>query len=487
MQNDLRRKQMLFTTVLAVIIVVSSAAITLVAQTFSDQTLTSRSLDLISANATQAQMNVDQFFLKVEKVAALLYSDEAYYEFDATDTSIDEYDKLQAEDVIENRIIDLGMMENFCDFAVIYANDESFGWVSQTTKGLFPDDGMYDLFAGAIKDDPKQQAWIFGVKGNNDRIYYAKRLNEHAVVMVSFYVNELADTFAVPESLGAMTVRLVDTDNTIVYSTDPDEVSQQLPDDIDSLVGDDTYSAIYDEENLATVDALGNGWRIICSEPMSILMRDSNALRQRTTLAAVSLIIAAILIDVLMGRHFNNQVNSVVDDLSESVDSDRMTGLLNKTAFELRVTENLSKDADGRTAAFLMCDLDNFKAVNDTLGHNAGDEVIIRMASVLRESFADTGAVIGRIGGDEFAAYWSFEEPDEQPSYERLIYLANKLQNIFNKEFEAERSKSLLSLSSGGVVARAGAFDFETLYTRADNAMYESKNDGKGKSTVRMI
>ena len=134
-----------------------------------------------------------------------------------------------------------------------------------------------------------------------------------------------------------------------------------------------------------------------------------------------------------------------------------------------------------------MCDLDNFKAVNDTLGHNAGDEVIIRMASVLRESFADTGAVIGRIGGDEFAAYWSFEEPDEQPSYERLIYLANKLQNIFNKEFEAERSKSLLSLSSGGVVARAGVFDFETLYTRADNAMYESKNDGKGKSTVRMI
>ncbi len=370
MQNDLRRKQMLFTTVLAVIIVVSSAAITLVAQTFSDQTLTSRSLDLISANATQAQ-------------------DEAYYEFDATDTSIDEYDKLQAEDVIENRIIDLGMMENFCDFAVIYANDESFGWVSQTTKGLFPDDGMYDLFAGAIKDDPKQQAWIFGVKGNNDRIYYAKRLNEHAVVMVSFYVNELADTYAVPESLGAMTVRLVDTDNTIVYSTDPDEVSQQLPDDIDSLVGDDTYSAIYDEENLATVDALGNGWRIICSEPMSVMMRDSTALRQRTTLAAVSLIIAAILIDVLMGRHFNNQVNSVVDDLSESADSDRMTGLLNKTAFELRVTENLSKDADGRTAAFLMCDLDNFKAVNDTLGHNAGDEVIIRMASVLRESFAD--------------------------------------------------------------------------------------------------
>ena len=477
MQNDLRRKQMLFTTVLAVIIVVSSAAITLVAQTFSDQTLTSRSLDLISANATQAQMNVDQYFLKVEKVAALLYSDEAYYEFDATDDSVDEYDKLQ----------DLGMMENFCDFAVIYANDESVGWVSQTTKGLFPDDGMYDLFADAIKDDPKSEAWVFGVKGNDDRIYYAKRLNEHAIVMVSFYVSELSDTFAVPESLGEMTVRLVDTDNTIVYSTDPDEVSQQLPAEIDNLVGEDTYSAIYDEENLATVDALGNGWRIICSEPMSILMRDSNALRQRTTLAAVGLIIAAIIIDILMARHFNNQVNSVVDDLSESADSDRMTGLLNKTAFELRVTKDLDGDGDGRTVAFLMCDLDNFKAVNDTLGHNAGDEVIIRMASVLRESFADTGAVIGRIGGDEFAAYWSFEEPDEQPSYERLIYLANKLQNIFNKEFEAERSKSLLSLSSGGVVARAGAFDFETLYTRADNAMYESKNDGKGKSTVRMI
>ena len=86
--------------------------------------------------------------------------------------------------------------------------------------------------------------------------------------------------------------------------------------------------------------------------------------------------------------------------LARRAELDPMTGLFNHVAFEGHVCEALARGASGGT--FFMIDLDDFKLVNDTLGHPEGDRVIVEFADVLSDVFA-RDAYVGRMGGDEFA------------------------------------------------------------------------------------
>jgi diguanylate cyclase (GGDEF)-like protein len=85
------------------------------------------------------------------------------------------------------------------------------------------------------------------------------------------------------------------------------------------------------------------------------------------------------------------------------VDHDPLTGLLNRRAYEAILTDHLSRgNRYGHEGAIMMLDLDEFKQVNDTLGHSAGDDLIIRVGAALASRLRESDTV-ARLGGDEFA------------------------------------------------------------------------------------
>ena len=135
------------------------------------------------------------------------------------------------------------------------------------------------------------------------------------------------------------------------------------------------------------------------------------------------------------------------------------------------------------SVAFLMFDLDNFKGVNDMAGHKLGDEVIKRMADLLREVFDEEGTLIGRIGGDEFAVYRSFHDINRDASEKQIHDLTMTLYDRFAEEFKEENEKYHLSVSSGILVTGPGEYKFDDLYQKTDVALYISKRNGKSKPT----
>ena len=151
-------------------------------------------------------------------------------------------------------------------------------------------------------------------------------------------------------------------------------------------------------------------------------------------------------------------------------EKDLMTGLYNRGSFEYYVKKRLES---GEGGTFYMIDLDDFKAVNDTYGHVAGDRVIIDMADILRRIFPG-GAVIGRLGGDEFAVYEAGccgrKEAEEKARAVLEGYSA--LSEKYGNDFQ-------LSCSIG-LYREADRETFENLYSRADEALYFSKNSYKG-------
>lgn len=155
---------------------------------------------------------------------------------------------------------------------------------------------------------------------------------------------------------------------------------------------------------------------------------------------------------------------------------DGLTGLLNRRALEYGVETHANDDVP---CAMILLDLDNFKALNDTLGHDAGDACLRAVAKELKELFTDTDYV-SRLGGDEFIIFMP-QIPDESYTREKVEMLLKKIP----RQYPYDGGEICVTCSIGVVVSQPnGTALYEGLYKCADIAMYASKAKGKNAMTV---
>ena len=162
--------------------------------------------------------------------------------------------------------------------------------------------------------------------------------------------------------------------------------------------------------------------------------------------------------------------------LVEKMESDSLTGLYNKAATQKHI-QRLLLQYPGKVFAFFILDIDDFKNVNDTCGHAAGDMVIARFARMLRNEFRPTD-IIGRIGGDEFVVFVP------APSCAWAEKKARNLVTTLRRDFTDGVKTCAISTSIGVAMAPEAGTEFETLYKNADNALYRTKQHGKNGFTI---
>lgn len=151
--------------------------------------------------------------------------------------------------------------------------------------------------------------------------------------------------------------------------------------------------------------------------------------------------------------------------------SDPLTGLLNYQGTLEHSADPLARHDDG--AAFFFIDLDNFKVVNDTLGHSAGDELLRRVADILRRETCP-GAVVGRVGGDEFVALLP-----GLTSVEAVTEQAQRLCDAIARLTDRDFSGLPISCSIGIALAPEEGTDYASLAYKADMRAYKAKFGGK--------
>lgn len=159
---------------------------------------------------------------------------------------------------------------------------------------------------------------------------------------------------------------------------------------------------------------------------------------------------------------------------------DALTGLQNRQSFMLSFEQLLSRaQRDHLPVACLFIDLDLFKEVNDTLGHQVGDHVLIVVAQILRDAVRGSD-IVGRLGGDEFVVVLS---SIKKPADAAIV--AEKIRRAIDRPVEVEGKPAHVSSSVGISFYPEDAEDAETLVRLADEAMYQAKRAGKNQVAVR--
>ena len=166
-----------------------------------------------------------------------------------------------------------------------------------------------------------------------------------------------------------------------------------------------------------------------------------------------------------------NDLQRELKHLSHKALCDSLTGLLNREGIEKRAAEILGKFDHKLTTAMFIIDLDDFKQVNDRLGHQVGDKLLKQVSETLKSTFSTTDAV-GRIGGDEFMVLVSGQLSDG--------FLEKKAMEIIKAiSLNVEKHKQIHVSASIGLAFGNARLSFEKLYHMADIALYTAKKSGK--------
>ena len=168
-----------------------------------------------------------------------------------------------------------------------------------------------------------------------------------------------------------------------------------------------------------------------------------------------------------------NEIHIEEKKILEAATLDQMTKVLNRETAMEYINQILNNEGDNLHALFML-DVDNFKGLNDTLGHQAGDKFLISLAGELKKTVSEKD-VVGRIGGDEFFLFLrNVYEPEEvKRKAQELLYVLSEVAKPYT---EVKVSGSIgISLYPGD------GRSLDALYAKADQALYEAKRNGKNQ------
>ncbi len=312
-----------------------------------------------------------------------------------------------------------------------------------------------------------------------DREYYAMRLVVEAMGYTDYpeilndYPLKDADNALAPEDKMRLATTIVLDD---AYYEKKDMIRNDMRESLDEIdklthsIENEELAALYRERNIL--------FAAVLIQVLSILLMVllTSVLGVRPVLKAVDRIKADSPIPEVganefryLARAYNKMYATYkksVERLNFKASHDELTGAYNRAGYDVLVS-----GIDLNNTYMMLLDVDNFKSINDTYGHEVGDKVLIKLVQEMKNAFRDDDYIC-RLGGDEFVVLMVHSGRMEK----RLIEA--KIEQI-NRELEnPENGLPPVSISAG-VVQGSEAEDVTSLFEKSDAAMYESKRQGK--------
>jgi diguanylate cyclase (GGDEF)-like protein len=200
---------------------------------------------------------------------------------------------------------------------------------------------------------------------------------------------------------------------------------------------------------------------------------------RRQVVQAICLVGLFFVVLLIIGWMTGRRLKTEETNAREEAHRDRLSGLLNRDGLRVSVDALVAAAKQTQDNVLLLyLDLDGFKEVNDSYGHGTGDQLIRAVAAGLKVLIPD-GAVLARIGGDEFAIAFTSRDGDAS-----ALQLSEHILDFLAEPLEIGRRVVVIGASIGIAVSAGGGVDREELVRRADLAMYKAKEAGRARMTL---
>lgn len=208
--------------------------------------------------------------------------------------------------------------------------------------------------------------------------------------------------------------------------------------------------------------------------PITRLIAAVNAVRSDRYQSSIDLKTGTELDELVTAfNEMSEAVKRRETDLRDTASRDSLTGLYNHGMIELLLEREIKrKRRSGGPVCFVMLDIDHFKTINDSYGHQAGDEVLRKIASLMNEAIRG-GDSLGRYGGEEFAVILDAKDEDEAGRFCERVRAA-----VEATQFPYADKEIRLTVSLGYVCASADGAPYDII-RRADRGLYDAKNAGR--------
>jgi len=161
--------------------------------------------------------------------------------------------------------------------------------------------------------------------------------------------------------------------------------------------------------------------------------------------------------------------------MGEKVQEDHLTGIFNRRGLDSAFEREISRaERNHEPLCFVLLDIDNFKQLNDTHGHKVGDDALVFLVGAIKET-TRAEDIVSRYGGEEFAILLPNTVLEEA-----LLISSRILRNLTKKFFLYENKRLLITFSAGVAQYQPGESQ-ESIFKRADQAMYKAKKTGKNQ------
>ena len=313
---------------------------------------------------------------------------------------------------------------------------------------ILPDGGMVRTFTD-VTDYVQAQAalreseniWKLALESTGDGVW-----DWHIQTGVEFFSKRLLEMYGFDEN------ELHDRPDELDSRTHPDDLAQLHQDRQDHFEGrKPTYT------NEHRVRCKDNSWKWVLSRGM-VISRDDEGQPLR-----------------MVGTHTDITERKKSEAMIwQQAHFDTLTGMPNRNMLRDRLEQEIKKcRRDGQQLALLFIDLDHFKEVNDTLGHDSGDLLLMEAARRIRHSVREADTV-ARMGGDEFTVILS--ELNDTTNLEPIL---QKLLSALEAAFQLGQEQVYVSASIGITVYPQDALEIEDLFKNADQALYVAKDAGR--------
>ena len=373
--------------------------------------------------------------------------------------------------------------------------------IVMNNKGVeYPD--LISATGGDLSNDPDSTDEYI-VNSSGDCVHYVSATYAEGKVILKYSPKEISDLeLFLSSNAKTSTYLLINSDGLILDSAGVDSKSFKEGSNLFDYLEGATYTgATRKDEFLKNLEQQNKGKLLVTNrddvtkyfvyQPIGdyktfiMIVVDEDQILQSAKKESASttqmfwriVILILVFVAILMVISIMNAANYRKSnrELREQAETDLLTDLYNKVATETKIKEYLANEGKNKKSIMFVLDIDNFKKINDTMGHAFGDEVLSTLGHQLKSEFR-INDIIGRTGGDEFIIFLKDLKDDAALKRE-----AERVNTFFKNFKVGEYTKYSATASIGAVEIPTDGTEFDALYKSADKALYLAKKRGKNQ------